>query len=181
MDDDKSKTEGHMHKRYEDRQDILGEHKYGDIGQLIFLVLFTVLWALDSFYLKFSTILTKYIPIYVSAPIGGIFLILASYLAYKGLKQVFGDVRVPPEVISDGVFKYTRHPVYFGVILLYLGLSIITLSLASLGLLVVIVIFYDLIASYEEKLLTEYFDKEYEKYKEDVPKWVPLTRSGKNR
>jgi len=65
--------------------------------------------------------------------------------------------------------------------LLYLGLSIITLSLASLGLLVIIVIFYDLIASYEEKLLTEYFDKEYEKYKEDVPKWVPLTRSGKNR
>jgi protein-S-isoprenylcysteine O-methyltransferase Ste14 len=181
MDGSEEKTEGYMHKRYEDRKDILGEHKYGDLGQLIFLVIFTVLWGIDSFYLRFSTILTDYIPIYASAPVGAIFIIIAGYLAYKGLKQVFGEVRDPPEVIRNGVFKYTRHPVYFGVILLYLGLSIITLSLASLGLLVIIVIFYDFIASYEEKLLTEHFDKEYEKYKEDVSKWIPVPRSGKNR
>ena len=178
---DKNQDEGHKHSRYEDRKDIFGEHKYGDIGQLIFLILFFTLWGIDSFYLKFSTILIDYIPIYVSAPIGGVLLILAGYLSYKGLKQVFGEVRDPPEVIRDGVFKYTRHPVYFGVILLYLGLSIITLSLASLGLLVIIVIFYDFIASYEEKLLTKHFDKEYENYKDDVPKWVPIPKIGKER
>ena len=181
MEENKLQTEGHRHSRYEERQDILGEHKYGDIGQLIFLVLFSVLWGIDSFYLRFSTILTNYIPIYVSAPIGGILILLAGYLAYKGLKQVFGEVRDPPEVIKDGVFKHTRHPVYFGVILLYLGLSIITLSLASLGLLVIIVVFYDLIASYEERILTEHFDKNYEEYKEEVPKWIPFPKSGKNR
>ena len=181
MEENKQQTEGHRHVRYEDRQDILGEHKYGDIGQLIFLVLFAVLWGIDSFYLRFSTILADYIPIYVSAPIGGILLFIAGFLAYQGLKQVFGDVRDPPEVIKDGVFKYTRHPVYFGVILLYLGLSIITLSLASLGFLVIIVIFYDLIASYEERILAEHFDKNYEEYKEEVPKWIPVPKSGKNR
>lgn len=181
MEENKLQTEGHIHSRYEDREDILGEHKYGDIGQLIFLVLFFVLWGIDSFYLKFSTILTDYIPIYVSAPIGGIFIILTFYISFKGLRQIFRDVRDPPEVIRDGIFRYTRHPVYFGVVLLYLGLSIITLSLASLGLLVIIVFFYDFIASYEEKLLTEYFDKDYEQYKEDVSKWVPAPRSGKDR
>ncbi len=181
MEENKLQTEGHIHSRYEDREDILGEHKYGDIGQLIFLVLFFVLWGIDSFYLKFSTILTDYIPIYVSAPIGVIFIILAFYISFKGLRQIFRDVRESPEVIRDGIFRYTRHPVYFGVILLYLGLSIITLSLVSLGLLVIIVFFYDFIASYEEKLLTEYFDKDYEQYKEDVSKWVPVPRSGKDR
>lgn len=181
MGENNSKTEAHKHRRYEDRHDLSGEHKYGDIGQLIFLALFTVLWGIDSFYLRFSTILSEYIPIYVNAPIGGLILLLSSFLAYKGLRQIFGEVRGPPEVIRTGVFKYTRHPVYFGTILLYLGLTIITLSLASLGLLVIIVIFYDFIASHEEKLLTEQFDKEYEHYKKDVPKWIPIPKLGKNR
>ncbi len=181
MDDKEGKTEAHKHHRYEDRHDLSGEYKYGDIGQIIFLALFTVLWGIDSFYLRFSTFLSEYIPIYVSAPIGGLILLFSSFLAYKGLRQIFGEVRDPPEVIKTGVFKYTRHPVYFGTILLYLGLTVITLSLASLGLLVIIVIFYDFIASHEEKLLTEQFEEEFEKYKEDVPKWVPIPRIGKNR
>ena len=45
MEDSKGKTEAHKHRRYEDRHDLSGEHKYGDIGQLIFLALFFVLWG----------------------------------------------------------------------------------------------------------------------------------------
>lgn len=181
MEDNKGKTESHKHRRYEDRHDLSGEHKYGDIGQLIFLALFLVLWGIDSHYLQFSTFLKDYIPIYVSAPIGGLILLLASIFAYKGLQQIFREVRDPPEVIKTGAFKYTRHPVYLGAILLYLGLTIITLSLASLGLLVIIIIFYDFIASHEEKLLIEQFDEEFEQYKKDVPKWIPIPKLGKNR
>ena len=181
MEDNKGKTEAHKHRRYEDRHDISGEHKYSDIGQLIFLALFFVLWGIDSLYLQFSTFLTGYIPIYVSAPIGGLILLPAFIFAYKGLQQIFREVRDPPEVIRTGAFKYTRHPIYLGAILLYLGLTIITLSLASLGLLVIIVIFYDFIASHEEKLLIEQFEKEYEQYKKDVPKWIPIPKLGKNR
>lgn len=181
MEDNKSKTEAYKHRRYEDRQDLSGEHKYGDIGQLIFLALFFVLWGIDSHYLQFSTFLTGYIPIYVSAPIGGLILTFASIFAFKGLQQIFREIRDPPEVIRTGVFKYTRHPIYLGAILLYLGLTIITLSLASLGLIVIVVIFYDFIASYEEKLLTEQFENEYEQYKKDVPKWIPIPKLGENR
>ncbi|MHA1218673.1 MAG: methyltransferase family protein [Candidatus Heimdallarchaeaceae archaeon] len=179
--EDNSRIEAHKHHRYEDRNDLSGEHKYGDIGQLIFLALFFVLWGIDSLYLQFSTFLKGYIPIYVSAPIGVFILLLASIFAYKGLQQIFREVRDSPEVIRTGVFKYTRHPIYLSAILLYLGLTIITLSLASLGLLVIIVIFYDFIASHEEKLLMEQFDKEYEQYKKDVPKWIPIPKLGKNR
>ena len=32
-------------------QGVKGEHPYGDLGQLILLVLFIAVWALDSFFL----------------------------------------------------------------------------------------------------------------------------------
>ena len=159
--EEKKSTKGSKMSHHEDREDIVGEHKFSDLGQLIFFVIFAALWGIDSFYLHFSTLLTDYIPIYVSAPIGGIMLLLALYFAYWGLRKVFNEVRDPPEVIRSGVFKYTRHPIYFGMILLYLGLTIITLSIASLGLLVIIVFFYDFIASYEEELVVEHFIEDY--------------------
>ncbi len=181
MEEEAKKTRGHKMGHHKDRDDIIGEHKLSDMGQLVFLGIFTVLWVLDSFVFNFSTLLTEYIPIYVVAPIGGVILILAGYLAFKGLRQVFKEVRDPPEVIRTGVFRYSRHPVYLGSILLYLGLTIITLSLASLGLLVGIVIFYNFIASYEEQLLSEQFEDEYEDYKEDTPRWIPVPKIGKSR
>lgn len=161
---------------HHDREDILGEHKFSDIGQIIFLVLFLVLWVLDSFVFHFSTILTEYIPIYISAPIGGVILLLAGFLAFKAHQQVFDEVRDPPEVIKTGVFKYVRHPMYLGAILLFLGLTVITLSLASLGLFVIIVIFYEYIARYEEKLLIANFGEDYENYKTATRRWLLFPR-----
>ncbi|MCE7748432.1 MAG: isoprenylcysteine carboxylmethyltransferase family protein [Candidatus Heimdallarchaeota archaeon] len=161
---------------HHDREDIIGERKFSDIGQLIFLVLFLVLWVLDSFVFQFSTFLTAYIPIYISAPIGGVILLLAGFLAFKAHQKVFDEIRDPPEVITTGVFKYVRHPMYLGAILLFLGLNVITLSLASLGLFVIIVIFYEYIARYEEKLLIANFGEDYENYKTATRRWLLFPR-----
>jgi protein-S-isoprenylcysteine O-methyltransferase Ste14 len=38
---------------------------------------------------------------------------------------------------------------------------------------IVIIIFYNYIARYEEKLLTEKFGTEYEEYMKQVPRWIP--------
>ncbi len=56
----------------------------------------------------------------------------------------------------------------------YLGLAVSTASLFSLGLVVLIFLFYDYIASYEEKLLEERFHEEYQNYKIKTGKWVPM-------
>jgi len=170
------KPQGHKIGHYKDRDDIVGEHRFSDIGQLVCLILFTVLWTLDSFVFHFSTFLNEYIKIYVSAPIGGMILVISGYLAFKGLKQVFKEVRDSPEVIKTGVFRYSRHPIYLGSILLYLGLTIITLSLASLGLLVLISAFYEYIATQEEVLLVEHFGEEYTDYVSETRKWLPISK-----
>ncbi len=176
MNTEEKDIKGHKMGHYKGREDIIGEHKFSDLGQLIFLIIFLVLWVLDSFVFHFSTFLTETIPIYISAPIGGVIFLLAGFFAFKAHQQVFKEVRDPPEVIRTGVFEYVRHPMYLGSILLYLGLLVITLSLASLGLFVLIVAFYEYIARFEEKLLIAHFGEDYNNYKTTTRKWLPIPK-----
>ena len=67
---------------------------------------------------------------------------------------------------------------YLASILSYLGLSVSTISLFSLALLVVIFVFYNYIASYEEKLLNKRFGEGYARYKERTGKWLPRIGRG---
>ena len=140
---------------------------------MILLIIFIVVHVIDSFFLKFSTFLSDYIPNYVTIPLGIIVLIVSGVFAFGGLRKVFKEVREKPQVVASGVFAYCRHPVYFGSILLFVGLSILSWSIIAFGISVIIVIFYEYVATYEEKLLVEQFGQEYRDYQKKVPKWIP--------
>ena len=77
-------------------------------------------------------------------------------------------------MVSTGAYQYVRHPLYLGSIMFYLGFAVSTASLFSLVLVVLIFIFYNFIASYEEKLLEDRFHEEYRNYRKRTGKWVPL-------
>jgi len=149
-----------------------GEHPFGDTGQLILLVVFLVVWVGDSFFLRKSTFLSDYVPLYVRLVLLGITLITAVYLFRSGHIVVSHDHR-PNSVLATGAFKYVRHPLYLASILTYLGLTVSTVSLFSLALFVGIFLFHNYIASYEEKLLEARFGEEYRKYRNKTGKWVP--------
>ena len=150
-----------------------GEHPFGDSGQLILLVLFLLIWVVDSFFLRISTFLSDYISLYIRLIILGLILVTAVYLIRSG-HTVVNHKQRPSCVVSTGAFQYVRHPLYLGSIMFYLGLSVSTVSLFSLGLVVVIFLFYNYIASYEEKIMEEQFDEEYRGYKKRTRKWVPM-------
>jgi len=149
-----------------------GEHPFGDLGQVILFLLFLVVWVGDSFFLHKSTFLSNYVPLYIRLAILGFALITGIYLFRSGHFIVSRD-RKHDSVVSTGVFRYVRHPLYLASILFYLGLTISTLSLFSIALFVGIFIFYNYIASYEEKLLESNFGDEYREYKKITGKWVP--------
>ena len=166
-------------KRYHDREDLIGEHRLGDAGQLIFFFIFTGVWIVDSFFLRYSTFLAEYIPLYLRIPISAIILFCAGYLSKKGLNIVFGEIREEPKVIRKGVFSIVRHPIYVGELLLYLGLLVLTFSLISAGVWLLIIIFLYYISKHEEKLLLGKFGEEYEKYINDVPMLIPRIKNKK--
>lgn len=168
------KNQKNLNRRtHGNRDDLVGEHRLGDLGQLILLLIFLTVWIADSFFVHYSTSLSNYISLWVRIPVAAIILVMAGILAWKGMKIVFGEIREKPAVIRKGVFNLVRHPIYLGAILLYLGLIILTLSLAATSVFIIIIIFYHFIARHEEKLLMEKFGKDYEDYMQQVPMWAP--------
>ena len=149
-----------------------GEHPLGDAGQLILFSLFVVIWILDSFILHRSTFLADRIPLVIRLIILAAALAAAFYLFKSGHVVVSGGQR-PTTVVSTGAFRYVRHPLYLGSILIYFGFTASTASLFCLGLLVAIVVFYNFIASYEEKLLKVKLGEAYAAYQKKTGKWVP--------
>ena len=163
-------------KPHEGRNDLTGEHKIGDAGQVILFVLFFIVWIVDCFIYDFSAKYFQDISLLFRLPIAIIVFGLSGYLAKASLKIVFDEVRDKPQVINKGVFRFVRHPMYLSAILLYLSFLVFKFSLASFLVWIVTILFYHFIASYEEKLLLEQFGEEYEKYKQSVSMWIPKLR-----
>jgi protein-S-isoprenylcysteine O-methyltransferase Ste14 len=160
-------------KKHKGRDDLQGEHPAGDAIQLILLLLFTGIWIIDSFVLKFSTLDLGSASYYWRIPLAAFCFIVSIVYARAGLKIVFGEVRESAELITRGVFSKLRHPIYFGAIMFYPAFILLTLSIACLLFWCIIVLFYFLISRYEEKLLQQAFGEEYLEYKTAVPMLFP--------
>jgi protein-S-isoprenylcysteine O-methyltransferase Ste14 len=165
-----------LKKAHRHRDDLAGEHPLGDAGQFVLACLFVVVWLIDTFILKYTTFLNQYVSLAARIPCGVILLVLSGYLARTGLIIVFEEERKKPGVIRKGVFDIMRHPIYLSEILLYLGLLILSISLAAAVIWVCAIAFLYYISRYEEKLLLECFGREYERYMREVPMWVPRLR-----
>jgi protein-S-isoprenylcysteine O-methyltransferase Ste14 len=156
-----------------------GEHPWGDVGQLVLLVGFLVVWIVDSFVLRLSTGLSRFIPLAARLALAAI-LFAGSLLLVRAGHAAVGHGGGPSGLIVTGAFRRVRHPLYLGSALFYLGFAVSTASLLSLLAWLVIALFYDYIAGYEERLLEARFGDEYRAYRSDVGKWIPR-RPGRGR
>tara|TARA_S200000501_G_scaffold179665_1_gene169162 strand:- start:325 stop:777 length:453 start_codon:yes stop_codon:yes gene_type:complete len=77
------------------------------------------------------------------------------------------------KLITNGIYKYSRNPMYLGMSLVLAGISMI---INPIGGLVIIPIFITYINQFqiipEEKAITELFKDEFLKYKEKVRRWI---------
>jgi len=152
------------------------EHPLCDRIQLIMLVLFLVVWGIDSlsfFISGYSTVLVDVIsfpalllPSFVSLGFG-------LYLVAKSHKAVFSEAHVQSKLLDSGFYSWVRHPMYLGILLCCLAFFFVSPSLLSLGILVAFFVFYNKMATYEEKSLIQILGEEYIAYQKRVPKWFP--------
>jgi protein-S-isoprenylcysteine O-methyltransferase Ste14 len=152
-----------------------GEHPYGDLGQLILLVIFLAVWLGDSFFLHRTTFLASYVPLAFRLCLAALALSAAFFLVKSGHVVIShgNHGRLPQTLVMTGAFRYVRHPLYLGCLLTYCGLAVATASLISLALLAVIMPFYNFLATYEENLLEDLFAESYRTYKQKTGKWLP--------
>ncbi len=155
-----------------------GEHPKGDAGQMALVGLFMAVWITDSFAFGFTTGPLGIVP--WPARVAALCACLAAaFLLFLSGHRVVEKGRRLSAVVSTGAFGYVRHPLYLASMLSLLGLSASTGSLASLGCLVPVFVFYDCIAAYEERVMEGIFGDEYRSYKARTGKWVPWISRGR--
>ena len=152
-----------------------GEHPFGDAGQLILFFIFMAVWVADSFFLHRSTFLARRIPLAVRLALLALAMCTTWFL-FKSASAVIHHGRRQDHVFESGAFRFVRHPLYLGVLLVYLGMTIATASLFSLAVFAAIFLFYNYIAGYEEKLMEGWFGEAYKSYKARTGRWLPKFR-----
>ncbi|MBN2415184.1 isoprenylcysteine carboxylmethyltransferase family protein [bacterium] len=161
------------YRTHHTRPDLGGEHRLNDLVQAVLFLIFMAVWALDVFHFHYSLRPLTTIPPLVRNIVIVCTSLAASYLAFSGLKTVFGEVREKPAVIRTGVFRLVRHPIYLAAILFYFMFLIMAFSQLAAAVWVIIVLFYYWSARYEERLLIEKFGDAYRAYIRDVPMFIP--------
>jgi protein-S-isoprenylcysteine O-methyltransferase Ste14 len=82
-------------------------------------------------------------------------------------------------LIKTGLYSLVRHPQYFGIIMITIGLNVMVLTIGSnqlelIFLWLVQVAGYIILAKYEEKHLEKEFAEQFRKYKAAVPFMLPI-------
>ncbi len=78
----------------------------------------------------------------------------------------------PDRLCRDGLYRHARHPIYSGVLLVVLGLTIRSGRWATLALAAVIAVFFQAKSRWEERRLHERYP-EYAEYAASTPRFVP--------
>lgn len=154
-----------------ERKFITREYPGADRTQVVMLAALTLVWGLDSFLLKLTTIPGSVPwPLRLVACAG--FITAGSYLVYMSHRLVIDEV-TDPVLVDWGVYGLVRHPMYLGIQLCYLGVALSTVSLASFLALGFVFLVYNRFAEFEEKELTGALGHQYLEYMRRVPRWVP--------
>jgi len=96
------------------------------------------------------------------------------FMCRQSKLQVTADVAPGSHLVISGPYRYIRHPMYVGLMLISVSLLIDQFS--YLRALICIILWIDLLVKidYEEKLLKDYFKEEYTYYQSKTHRLLPF-------
>ena len=82
-------------------------------------------------------------------------------------------IDAPKKLVRRGLYRYSRNPMYVGVLTVIYGWAILYLSIAvAVYGIVVACCFYCFVVFFEEPILRKRFGSDYEQYCAEVPRWL---------
>jgi len=145
------------------------------IGFLI--ALFTEMFGLPLLIYIFSPFFDYPILRQTSRKVLGSFgMIAGTWITLMGLiLVVFGwrKIHRAKDLVTDGIYKYIRHPQYVGLFLILLGWLLHWPTLLTLILFPILAVVYYRLALREETEMTADFGAEYENYMKQTPRFIP--------
>ena len=105
--------------------------------------------------------------------LSGISLVFVSFRFMRKMKTTFIPDGTPEVLISSGPFKFSRNPIYLGMLTILVGVAFLMSSLSAIIIAFVfgIIINFTWIA-HEEKKLHELFSEDWENYSSKVRRWI---------
>ena len=109
-------------------------------------------------------------------PVGFLLIIWANYtllhIGKIGLRNR-EPMQRPSNLVLVGPYRFTRNPIYFGCLLVLLGLVIVWSSVVTAILTILVyIIFRNVFIKKEEMILEEEFGEEYQDFKNRVRRWI---------
>ena len=109
----------------------------------------------------------------------GLVLLFVSFLWTSiGQYQMSGSWRIgidyeeTTRLVSNGLFKYSRNPIFLGVLISYLGTFLIIPNILSFSIMLVTFVTIQTQVRLEEEYLESVQGKEYIEYKSQVRRWL---------
>ena len=105
--------------------------------------------------------------------VAGAVLAIAGVLAFRRARTTILPFRAASAMVRDGPYRFTRNPMYVGMTLGYLGLSLAFNTAWPILLLpLVLVAMVKLVITKEEEYLEAVFGDDYRVYKRGVRRWI---------
>ncbi|MGI9951751.1 isoprenylcysteine carboxylmethyltransferase family protein [Moorellaceae bacterium AZ2] len=99
-----------------------------------------------------------------------ILLVIALIMIYIGWKKIH---KARGQLVTDGIYKYIRHPQYAGFFLIIISFLIQWPTLITLIMGPILIWKYHSLAKSEEKEMLELFGEKYKEYLKTTPRYFP--------
>ena len=100
--------------------------------------------------------------------IGGILMLMA-YISIMDTP--------PDKLVTRGAYHISRHPLYVGQFLIYVGMGLACASWVILLLAIAWIILWQIAISAEERDLLEHYGDAYREYMNRTPRWIGIPKS----
>lgn len=84
------------------------------------------------------------------------------------------ELKKDHKLITEGVYKYVRHPIYTGIILMGIGTILVMQTIYSIIFYLAMIIFLTYKLKKEEKLLLQHFPNDYPGYMKKTKALIPF-------
>ncbi|MBW1910265.1 MAG: isoprenylcysteine carboxylmethyltransferase family protein [Deltaproteobacteria bacterium] len=103
----------------------------------------------------------------------GIILNLVADGVFKKLGTTVKPFEESTALITTGVFRISRHPMYVGMVLILIGIAVLMGSLTPYAVIPVFAVLMEVVfIRVEERMLEEKFSEAWLVYKEKVRRWI---------
>jgi protein-S-isoprenylcysteine O-methyltransferase Ste14 len=80
----------------------------------------------------------------------------------------------PQKLVVSGLYRYVRNPIYIAVVAIILGQALLFGDARLLWYGALLWLFFHVaVVAFEEPSLKQTFDTEYERFRTNVPRWIP--------